>query len=207
MTEDGSSELEVLIHERVAGRTALAPVRLSTLLDEIDYRRRDVAGLDDFNAALGRLAARGLIREIPGQGYVDGRSGSGVDVHADISRSAYRRSLEQEWGAPPSTTESTADSIDVPNDPKLFVAVPTSGDRPSTAEWQRVEALAVRICEVLGERGRPFLVRTLRTSVDRIEFWVLGNASDDPELLLDVVAPIFGTMAPIGSSITVASET
>jgi hypothetical protein len=66
MKADTSSELEILINERVAGRIALAPLWLSTLLGEIDYRQREVAHLDDLNAALRRLIARGLIRELPG---------------------------------------------------------------------------------------------------------------------------------------------
>lgn len=207
MKSDTSSELEILIHERVAGRIALAPLWLSTLLGEIDYRQREVARLDDLNAALRRLVARGLIRELPGHTYVDGRSSGGVSVHAEISRSAYRRSLSQARAALTVNRRTPSGSLDSLNDAKLFAVIPTSKDRESSrSEWQRVEELAMRICEVLAEEGRQVVVRTLRTSGDHIEFWVLGSERDEPDQMLKVVAPIFATMTPAGSSLTVASD-
>ena len=82
------------------------------------------------------------------------------------------------------------------------MTVACAGDgTPTPDDWRIAEDLAYRLCQYLGDRGRATRVVTLKTSPGRIEFSVLGHATNDPQLLQAMVLPLFEMIAPPGSSV------
>jgi hypothetical protein len=182
---DPASAMDATVHAAIAGRTAMAPVGIPELLDAIDYVERVAATSDELEGSLARLVGAGLIAELDGRRIVDGRSAIGLHGGTGISSAAF--------GAP----RSLGSNREPPTDEQLLVAVPVEASRvPTPEEWRIAENLAFRMCEFLGERGRATRVVTLRESPGRIEFTVLGHATNDPARLRVMVLPLFEALAP-----------
>jgi hypothetical protein len=162
---------------------------------DIEFFDRLIPSRSQLDACLTRLVDAGLIGELEGQRFIDGRSASGRHTHSAFTDAEYESAK---------AGKSTDDEADpgLPSDEHLLVTVPFVGDRaPTPDDWRLVEELASRMCEHLGQRGRATRVVTLRTSPGRIEFSVLGHATDDPNRLRAMVLPLFEAIAPSGSSV------
>lgn len=195
--DDIPGELDELIREVVVGRTVMGAVTIPDLLLDIDYRLRIRPDREALDAAIRRVVAAGWVRETPDGSLVDGRSSGRVTAQG-----------RPPGDGPPAVVDArrrraeAGSTSEPPTDEQLLVTVACAGaGAPTPDDWRLAEDLAYRMCQYLADRGRPTRVVALKTSPGRIDFSVLGHATNAPQLLRAMVLPLFETIAPPGSTV------
>ena len=165
MTDATARAIEATVLAAITGRTVMAPVGLSELIEALDYFESIVPSRVELDECLAGLVDPGLIGELEGQRFVDRRSAEVGRAHVAVTDAAYEAALagHQPFGRTGTTTEDRADP-EPPSDQQLLVRVPIAGGRmPSPNDWRVAEDLATQMCQDLGQRGRTTRVVTLQT--------------------------------------------
>jgi len=183
----------------ITGCDAQDPAPLWELLSSVDAMHQTLIGVDDLNAALARLAAAGLIRELPGHRYIDAVFEGGSAQLTPISVFEWQAAIEQFQAEFERLNEEAAEPY-----PRLSVVYATiEGQPPTVADTEGARALRDRVTAVLSAGGVTCMTGEVAGDGPAVTFWVAGFEEPDPDRMERLVGPMLAASAPTGSTLTV----
>jgi hypothetical protein len=182
----------------ILGRGADDPALLWELLSSVDAVHQTFVDVDELNAALGRLGANELIRELPGHCYVDASSGVGASDPTPITLFEWQAAIEQfrrEF-------ERLNAEANQPY-PRLTVVQPTATDGPPTDfDIERARDVRDRMTSALSLAGVTVMTAEVTVDGSTVTFWVAGFDEPDPDRMEAAVRPVLLASRVAGSTMT-----
>lgn len=181
----------------ILGRDAGDPALLWELLSSVDAVHQTFIDVDELNAALSRLAAAGLIRELPGHAYVDADAGVGDSRMSSVTLF--------EWQAASEEFQREFERLNAEANepyPRLTVVQPTVGGPPTDMEIEYARAFRDRLTAALSLAGVTVMTGEVEVDGLTVTFWVAGFDEPDPDRMEAVAQPVFLASAGVGATMT-----
>ena len=197
----------------ILGRGADDPAMLWELLSSVDAVHQTFIDVDALNAALGRLAAAGLIRELPGHAYVDAvMVSNGPGGPAVVTGSAALTPIsETQWQAAVEEFQVEFERLNTEANepyPRLTVIGPAgggprsgaTGGPPTDADVERARDLRDQMTSALSLAGVTVMTAEVAIEGPAVTFWMAGFDEAGPDRMEEAARPVFLAAAPGGST-------
>ena len=181
----------------ILGRDADDPALLWELLSSVDAVHQTFIDVDELNTALGRLAAAGRIRELPGHAYVDAECGAGSPQLTPIT--------ETQWQVAVKEFQREFERLNAEANepyPRLTVVQPTAGGPPTDMDIEYARALRDQLTAALSLAGVTVMTGEVEVDGPTVTFWVAGFDEPDPDRMEAVARPVFRASAGVGATMT-----
>ncbi len=183
----------------IIGRGPDDPARLWELISSVDAIHQTFLGAPELQAALQRLAARDLIRELPGHAYVDAEYDTGSAQLTPLTESQWQAAVEEFQAEFERLNAEASEPY-----PRLTVAYTTvGGAAPTDADIEGARTLRDRVIAVLAAGGVTSMTGEVEAGPGSITFWVAGFEEPDPDRMERLVGPMLAASAPSGSTLTI----
>ena len=187
----------------ILGRDADDPALLWELLSSVDAVHQTFIDVDELNAALGRLAAAGRIRELPGHAYVDAECEAGSPQLTPVTGTQWQAAVEEFQREFERLNAEASEPY-----PRLIVICPAgtrarstgTGDLPTDADLERARGLRDQMTSALSLAGVTVMTAEVAIEGPAVTFWVAGFDEPDPDRMEAVARPVFLAAAPVGST-------
>lgn len=183
----------------IIGRGPEDPAHLWELISSVDAVHQTFLGAPELHAALQRLAARELIRELPGHLYVDAEYDAGSPQLTPITETQWQAAVEEFQAEFERLNAEASEPY-----PRLTVAYATDGGAPPTDEdIEGARTLRDRVISILATGGVTSMTGEVAAAPGSVTFWVAGFEEPDPDRMERLVGPMLAASAPEGSTLTI----
>jgi hypothetical protein len=183
----------------IIGRGPDDPARLWELISSVDAVHQTFLGGPELQAALQRLAARELIRELPGHAYIDAEYEVGSPQVTPITDALWQAAVEEFQAEFERLNAEASEPY-----PRLTVVYAIPGGAPPTeADIEGARTLRDRVISVLAAGGVTSMTGEVEAGPGSVAFWVAGFEEPDPDRMEGLVGPMLAASAPEGSTLTI----